>query len=587
MDTLVKDLLVHLYSDWADANGESIDALAAAVMERVDHYRPLVAAHRERFSGVEGAFPLGARDAIVIAYGDHIRGEDGSPLSYLYRFLDEVCEEAVTGVHILPWSPYSSDDGFSVIDYRAIDPALGTWDDVEAIGAEFRLMADLVINHCSAEGAWFQAFRRGEAPYADYFVTADPAADLSMVFRPRTHPLLTPVETATGTRHVWTTFSADQVDLDWANPAVMVEMIDIFLSYLAHGAQLVRLDAIAYLWKEIGHSCLHHPQTHRAVKLLRRVMDLVDPHGIIITETNVPHAENLSYFGGGDEAHMVYNFSLPPLLLDAALREDTGHLQAWADRLEDPGPGMSYFNFCASHDGIGVVPTHGILSEVERQALVDAVIARGGRVSYKATPDGQIPYELNINYLSAVAPAALPDSQRAAMFLATQSVMLSLAGVPGIYLHSLIGSENWEEGVALFGANRSINREKIGWERLTSELADPDSLRAMVFGGYRTLLDARGSVDAFDPKSPQRVVATDQRLFAVVRGPWGEAASAVLAIANISGEVVEFRDRRDRYPFGEDGLLRELVTGDLVYPTNEGALFSIELEPYEVMWLRF
>lgn len=587
MDTLVKDLLVHLYSDWADANGESIDALAAAVMERVDHYRPLVAAHRESFSGVEGAFPLGARDAIVIAYGDHIRGEDGSPLSYLYRFLDEVCEEAVTGVHILPWSPYSSDDGFSVIDYRAIDPALGTWDDVEAIGAEFRLMADLVINHCSAEGAWFQAFRRGEAPYADYFVTADPAADLSMVFRPRTHPLLTPVETATGTRHVWTTFSADQVDLDWANPAVMVEMIDIFLSYLAHGAQLVRLDAIAYLWKEIGHSCLHHPQTHRAVKLLRRVMDLVDPHGIIITETNVPHAENLSYFGGGDEAHMVYNFSLPPLLLDAALREDTGHLQAWADRLEDPGPGMSYFNFCASHDGIGVVPTHGILSEVERQALVDAVIARGGRVSYKATPDGQIPYELNINYLSAVAPAALPDSQRAAMFLATQSVMLSLAGVPGIYLHSLIGSENWEEGVALFGANRSINREKIGWERLTSELADPDSLRAKVFGGYRTLLDARGSVDAFDPKSPQRVVATDQRLFAVVRGPWGEAASAVLAIANISGEVVEFRDRRDRYPFGEDGLLRELVTGDLVYPTNEGALFSIELEPYEVMWLRF
>ena len=242
---------------------------------------------------------------------------------------------------------------------------------------------------------------------------------------------------------------------------MLLDMLDVFLSYLGHGAQVVRLDAIAYLWKEIGHSCLHHPNTHRIVKLFRRAMELVDPASILITETNVPHAENISYFGDGDEAHMVYNFSLPPLLLDAVLRSDTSHLQSWAARLKDPGPQASYFNFCASHDGIGLLPTHGILDDAEREAMIATVQERGGRISYKATADGKIPYEMNVNYLSAITDPALPAGQRAETFLAGQAVMLALAGVPGIYVHSLIGSENWQDGVAQTGANRTINREKL------------------------------------------------------------------------------------------------------------------------------
>jgi glucosylglycerate phosphorylase len=647
MDERVKRLIGEIYADRMDRT--ALNGLVERVMDVVERYRPAVTAQREHFSAAAG-FPLTAEDAVLISYGDSLRGPEGDggsggdgtgepPLRYLYRFLDEVCDSAVSGVHILPFSPYSSDDGFSVIDYREVNPELGSWEDIEEIAREFRLMADLVLNHCSARGPWFQAFLRGEAPYDRYFITADPAEDLSMVVRPRSLPLLTEFETAGGTRHVWTTFSADQVDLNWENPEVLLEMIDIFLSYLAHGAQIVRLDAIAYLWKEIGHSCLHHPHTHRMVKLFRRIMELVDPSGILITETNVPHKENLSYFGESgqgdkgevnDEAHMVYNFSLPPLLLDAVLRSDAGHLQEWAAGLDDPGPSASFFNFCASHDGIGLLPTHGILSDEERDGMIGKVKERGGRISWKATATGEIPYEMNINYLSAFTDPALPEGQRAETFLAGQAVMLAMAGVPGIYIHSLVGSENWQEGVELTGANRSINREKLDYLSLVEELEREGSLRNLVFQGYLALLEARGASPAFHPKSPQRVEKSDSRLFVLFRGPFeeesggearpravaaeggvasaeggafgmdGEVAAegvaagpgaggwdAVLAIHNLSADIVEFRGRKDHYPWREDGVLRDLVSGDIVFPTSEGALFSLELEPYEVMWLSF
>ncbi|MFO8043233.1 MAG: sugar phosphorylase [Alkalispirochaeta sp.] len=583
MDSVVTQLTKAVYPDHPE--------LPLRIEELIEQYRAAIAAHREQFSSSAGDFPLSADDAILITYGDMFHGPQGTPLEYLYRFLDEKVEETITGVHILPFSPYSSDDGFSVIDYRAVNPQLGTWEQVETIAGEFRLMVDLVLNHCSARSGWFQGFLRDEEPYRDYFITVDPAEDLSMVVRPRSLPLLTKVETSHGTEHVWTTFSDDQIDLNWANPEVLLEMLDVFLGYLARGAQIVRLDAIAYLWKEIGHSSLHHPHTHRIVKLFRRVLELVDPASILITETNVPHRENVSYFGTGDEAHMVYNFSLPPLLLDAVIRGNAEHLQSWAASLDDPGPGASFFNFCASHDGVGLTPTHGILSDEQREALVQAVLQRGGRVSYKATATGDIPYEMNINYLSAATDPALPNAQRAEQFLSTQAIMLSLAGVPGIYIHSLLGSENWEAGIEETGSNRSINREKMAFAAVEEELSDDSTLRAMIFSGYKQLLRARAGHAAFHPRSPQRVVDSDDRLFVLLRGPYREdqddSEESILAIHNLSSDVVEFRDRRDKYPWSDTGVMRDLVTDDLVVPTAEGALFSLELEPYEVLWLQF
>lgn len=267
---------------------------------------------------------------ILIAYGDHVQAEGMKPLQALHYFARQHLKGLIDSVHLLPFYPYTSDDGFSVVDYMAVDPALGKWEDVQAIGRDFRLMFDLVLNHTSASSAWFQAFLRGEAPYDQYFATASPDDDLSAVVRPRTHPLLTPFETTSGTRHVWTTFSTDQVDLNYAHPPVLLDMLRILLDYVRLGADYVRLDAIAYLWKTIGTPCIHLPQTHAIVQLMRAVLDAAAPWVKLITETNVPHHENITYFGDGlHEAQMVYNFALPPLLLHSLLVGSAETLSAW------------------------------------------------------------------------------------------------------------------------------------------------------------------------------------------------------------------------------------------------------------------
>jgi sucrose phosphorylase len=495
----IRDHLAFLYGrQQADSLWPQIQARLTAFQEQ----RP--AASGEATSPADR---MSQRDAILITYGDQIRAPGQSPLRTLASFAETYLTGIVSAIHILPFFPYSSDDGFSVIDYREVDPNLGQWSDVHRLGERFRLMFDAVINHVSRHSAWFQGFLRGQAPYNGYFIAVDPGTDLSMVVRPRALPLLTAVETTQGMQEVWTTFSEDQIDLNYADPQVLIEVLDLLLFYVAQGAELIRLDAIAYLWKEIGTTCIHLPQTHHAVKLYRAALDAVAPQVLLITETNVPHEENISYFGDPlpetgrtDEAQLVYQFPLPPLVMHSILSGDARVLSRWAAGLDlragpfGPEQETCFFNFTASHDGIGVMPARGLLSDAQVQALVEATLAHGGQVSYKNNADGSTSvYELNISYFDALSdPAsAEPVETQVQRFIVSQAIMLALAGVPGIYVHSLLGSRSWRKGVAQMGRNRTINRQKFELDTLERELADPSSLRSLVFGTYGDLLRAR------------------------------------------------------------------------------------------------
>jgi sucrose phosphorylase len=473
-----------------------------------------------------------------------------------------------------------------VVDFRQVHPEWGSWEDVEAISKKYRFMADLVINHCSRSSSWFEGFLRGESPYRDFFITVPRDTDVSAVFRPRTHPLLTEFDTAEGKKSVWTTFSDDQVDLNFANPDLLLEMVNILLFYIEKGVRVVRLDAVAFLWKELGTSCLHHPKTHAVVKLFRAVIEKTCPWVVLITETNVPHRENLSYFGEGDEAHMVYQFALPPLILDAFLRGDSRHLQEWAAEIRSPGSGRTFFNFCASHDGIGVLPARGILSEEELKGIFAAVEERGGFISYKSTPAGDIPYELNINYFSAVAEQSLSDSSRIKKFLASQSILLAMPGVPGIYVHSLIGSENFREGARESGIKRRINRKKFDYAEVQDELSTPGTVRALIFEGYEKLIAARSGEKAFHPMADSRVIRTSSEVFALLRERRPEdGPGKVLCLVNMTHEEIEAGI--DTGTLGmADKYFTDLLSGDKIYPTWENPRrFSLELEPFEVLWL--
>lgn len=489
------------------------------------------------------AAPLTQRDALLITYADQVRAPGETPLRTLAEFCDAHLRGVVSGVHILPFYPWSSDDGFSVKDFFAVDPDYGSWDDVRRLGRNFDLMFDAVFNHMSAQGDWFQRFLRDEPEFRDFFVTVEGQPDLSQVVRPRALPLLTEFQTAAGPRPVWTTFSADQVDLNFKHPAVLLRVMEALLFYVAHGARFIRLDAIAFLWKEIGTSCLHLPRTHAVIQVLRAVLDDVAPGVRLITETNVPHVDNVSYFGDGtNEAQLVYNFALPPLVLHSFATGNAEQLTRWARSLTLPSDQVTFFNFLASHDGIGLNPARGILSDAEIDALVARTLAHGGFISYKHLPDGsKLPYEMNITYLDALsAPDGGDTAEEAAQKLLTaHAMMYSLQGVPGIYFHSLFGSRGDRAGAEASGIPRRINREKLDRASLEAALAERASLRAKVFAGQRALLEARQHHAAFAPAAPQEVLALDPRVFAVRREI--EDGGAMLCVHNVSGERVPLR----------------------------------------------
>jgi len=557
MDT-VKQLLIKIY-------GEPTGKLALERLAPVIDKFPAVPGTKKEFFSQE--------DIILITYGDTLSRAEQAPLATLHEFAAGYLKGAVSAVHFLPFFPYSSDDGFSVSDFFAINPELGSWEDVKAIGNDFELMFDYVVNHFSSRNQWFANYLADKPGYEDFAINVDPATDLSMVTRPRSLPLLSEYEKQNGQKvNLWTTFSADQIDFNFQSLDVLTRMVEVLLFYVQNGATILRQDAIAYLWKEIGTSCIHLPQTHDMVKLFRAILDLVAPDVMIITETNVPHDENISYFGTGrDEAQMVYNFTLPPLLFYSFVSEDCKVLTDWAAGLQLESPNNTFFNFTASHDGIGVRPLEGILPSAELDRLIDVVQSNDGQVSYKRNPDGSdSPYELNITYIDAIL--ASRDSENADRFLASQSIQYALPGVPATYIHSLLGSRNWTAGVQQTGRARTVNREKLQIDQVLSELSDPASFRSRVFYPYLNLIKLRRAQKAFHPNADFEILEIDPKVFAIKRYCEDQT---IYALTNISSTETNVSLAGTDSP----GRMTDLFSADTIDSK------SLTLKPYQYTWL--
>ena len=512
----------------------------------------------------------------LITYGDTLKKAGEAPLQTLYDFAESRFKDVFSTIHILPFFPYSSDDGFSVIDFFEVNPELGDWKDIQRLGRKFRLMFDLVLNHVSSKSVWFQNYLDEKSRYKNLAIEVDPSTDLSLVTRPRSLPLLTRFHKTSGnTVHVWTTFSADQIDLNYKSVDVLEKMIKALLFYVKKGAAVIRLDAVAYLWKEIGTSCIHLRQAHQMVQLFRKVLDVAAPKTFLITETNVPHPENVSYFGDGkNEAQMVYNFTLPPLLLYTFIRQDAGALSRWAECLRIDSPDNTFLNFTASHDGIGVRPLEGILARDEIEKLMDIVKKNGGGVSYKRDPDGSnSPYELNITYVDALLNREHKnDPRHIPRFLASQAIQLVLPGVPAIYIHSILGSRNWQEGVRQTQSKRAVNREKLQVDAVLSQLKDLETFRSRIFYPFVHMIKTRKKQSAFHPKADFELLHIDPKVFGVVRR---SKAQTIYTVTNVSSSRVKVSLSDAKAP----SLMRDLITGD-DFRTDE-----ISLAPYQFLWL--
>lgn len=522
-------------------------------------------------------------DVVLITYADMVRAEGEAPLRSLRAFCEQHLTGAIKTVHLLPFYPWSSDDGFSVKAYREVDPDYGSWEDVRALEGSFAVMFDFVLNHCSAQSSWFKDFVSGVHPWKNFFIEVDPQEDLSAVVRPRSLPLLTKTYTPRGEAHVWTTFSPDQVDLNWQHPDVLFEMLDVMFFYLSKGARILRLDAIAFLWKEPGTNCLHRPETHEVVKLLRDVLSVVAPDAILLTETNVPHEENISYFGRGDEAHMVYQFALPPLLLLCLLRGDSSLLRTWAASLPALPDDCTYLNFTASHDGIGVRPLQDLATEEDLVWLVEQVTRRGGKVSTRSTPDrGDVPYELNITYTSALSEPGDPDLGDA-RFLCSQALALSLQGMPAVYFNSLFGALNNPQVAE--DHKRGINREKWDLADLNARLTDASGRESIVFESYLAMLRRRANHPAFHPDGPQQVLDLGTELFGIVRRSC-DGHDCVLCIFNFTAT-----DQLLPASTLVEAIGMKVSPGDFVRDVLSGlqlevGVQGVTLSPYQAVWIK-
>ncbi len=530
------------------------------------------------------------RDMVMITYGDLIQAPPRKPLEVLCEVTNVFLGDVVSTIHVLPFFPYSSDRGFSVIDFREVDPNLGSWEDIERANTQFRLMFDGVVNHISAQSEWFQEFLNGNPEYQHFFLsydTEDSIApdDLAHILRPRTSPLLSRVQTIEGERFVWTTFSEDQVDLNFRNPAVLLRVLQVLLFYVEKGADLIRIDAATYLWKELGTSCAHLPQTHGIIRFLRAAIDIAAPRVALLTETNVPHHDNISYFGDGtNEAHMVYNFALPPLVLHTFLRGDCRALSEWAAALHAPSATTTYFNFLDSHDGIGLLGARGILTDSQIGNLVDDVTTHGGLVSYRTTSDGgRSPYELNITWFDALnhPRAAEPDNRKVDRFIASRAIALVLKGVPGIYLPSITGSQIAAMDPSELSEARAINRRNFSERAMIEALMDPDSLAYRVASRFRQLAEHRVAIPALHPGARQKLLPTDGAVFGVWRRSL-DGRSTLLSLVNVTQELAQL-DVACALLECEACQWRDRMTG-LRFECSQNWL-SVTLPPYGVLWL--
>ncbi len=546
--------------------GESFsEAHLKVLLEKIDNAGSVITGKRK--AGWD------EKDIVLITYADQFSAPGEKALPIFTRFYNEWLSRSFSHVHLLPFYPWSSDDGFSVIDYHEVAPETGSWRDVAELKKSASLMFDFVCNHMSAKSKWFENYINQTPGYEDFFISVDPETDLSAVTRPRALPLLTPFTLHDGSvRHLWTTFSEDQIDLNFASPEVLIAMVDVLLHYLMEGARYIRLDAVGFMWKIPGTNCIHLEQTHRLIQLFRAITDRVAPGTVLITETNVPHKDNISYFGDGEnEAQMVYQFSLPPLVLHAVHCQDVRALCQWASSLKLPSMKTTWFNFLASHDGIGLNPLRGILPESEILSLVEKLQQEGALVNWKNNPDGtRSPYEINVTYLDALSAKESEDNERIARFILAHAVLLSFPGVPAVYIQSILGSRNDYDGVERLGYNRAINRKKYRAGEIDAELEDNKSLRHSIYHRLTQLIAVRRTEKAFHPDSQTIFETSGAHVFKIIRtADNGERINALFNFSNHQQNI---------HSDIETG--RELIAGEDIRST------TLSLNPWQVMWIK-
>ena len=571
---LEKRVLQHLNRIYADVlDKKHIKQLSSSLLDHIIETQNDMPLHI-----TEDGESWSQNTIVLITYADTLEDKNSLPINSINKFLERYCADTFEIVHILPFFPSSSDKGFSVKDYYSVYHQFGQWNDILRISKEFGVMADVVINHGSSESLWFKNFIKGKGKGSDYFLNFDESFDTSKVVRPRTSDLLNPVKTTNGIKYTWCTFSKDQVDYNFSNPVVLFEFVQIIIFYLSKGITVFRFDAVAFIWKKIGTSCINLEKTHEIVRLFRTLLTYLSPKAVLVTETNTPARENVSYFGNANEAHWIYNFSLPPILIYSILAGDSSYLEKLTMSMPPSQLGTSYLNFIASHDGIGLRPAETFLTKDEVSRFINLMEQNGGRVSYRSNnTDTPEPYEINITLFDAMKESFNKEvNLYLERFICVHAIMLSLEGVPAFYIHSLFGTRNDYALYKQDNQNRSLNRGKIKISEI--DLSNESEPQSYIFLQLKKLMLIRKKQPAFHPNAVQFTLHLGSNLYGIWRQSLDKKQS-IFCISNLTDKAVNL-SLLDLNLIGFDhwrDIITEIEIDDI---TSE-----IELRPYQTMWL--
>ena len=476
------------------------------------------------------------KDVLLITYADSIIKKNQKNLITLSNFLTKYCKE-FTYVHILPFFPFSSDDGFAVEDYKKIKKEHGSWNDLKKITKSFKIMVDLVINHCSSRNRLFKNFLENKDPGKEFFISSQKKFPTSKkIVRPRSSDLSKKVLINGKDNYVWCTFGHDQVDFNFKNPSVLIYFFEIIKFYLDQNIKALRLDAVAFLWKELGTRCINLPQTHNIIRLIRLIIDNFYNKTLIITETNIPSHENLTYFGNNNEAHCIYNFSLAPLLIHAIISGNSFYLKKWSRGMPPAQENNSYLNFLSTHDGIGMRPVEGILPEMEVKKYFRFFKKQGGLFSYRTNKGKKSVYEVNITLLEALKECYNgKDKYIFDRFVLAHTILFSMEGIPAIYIQNFLGSKNDNIKVKKTNSFRSINRKNWNYDSLTKIINNKSTINNKILNSIKTLIVLRKKQIAFHPNATQFTLQLGDIFF----GLWRQSidrSQSIFCISNLTNK---------------------------------------------------
>ncbi len=566
-------LLETIYSD---NTTEEINFISNQLLQILDNF-----SEKSAYEEISNKERWNESHSVLITYADSIYKNGEATLVTLRDLLSNYFGSLSKVVHILPFLKSTSDGGFAVSSYETLEEKFGSWDDLKSISKNHDLMADLVLNHVSSSHLWVQQFIKSQEPGISNVFSPDQNLDWSNVVRPRSSSLFSQINTEDGPKQVWTTFGPDQIDLNWHNPKMNLEFLNLIITYLSNGIKWFRLDAVGFIWKESGTTCLHLPKAHSIVKILRFLLNNLLDDGVLITETNVPQKENLSYLIPEDEAHMAYNFPLPPLLLEAIITSRADILNSWIFDWPNLPDETTLFNFTASHDGVGLRALEGLMNEQRIKDLLINCEKRGGLVSHRRLSNGEDkPYELNISWWSAMEDSGR-DSNRYQFerFILTQLLVMALKGVPAFYLPALLASENDIKSFSKTGQRRDLNREKFKTDNLLAVLNNPESNANKNLKYLRNAMDVRSNLKQFHPSSKMKCLSKGRSDIIVIKR--GKGSDSVFAIHNMTENKINYQLNDDDLPkiLDNDLNMRDFLT------TTKYNWKNIILDPFQVIWL--